>query len=288
MQQPSDKSLAGWVDFFSRTELPVLKQTARDLSAVREDVNKLSARAVAQIIAVDPMLTVKVLRYLQQHKHRSQVHEVVQVEQVLIMMGVDAFFEKIPPQPLVQELMQGQTEALVHLLRVIHRAHRASNYAFDWAVRLSDLRYEEVRIAALLHDLAEMLMWCYAPQEMLKICVMQAHDKTLRTRTAQESVFGFSLFELQHELVKAWELPQLLLTLMDDNSANHPRVRNVVLAVNLARHSANGWDDAALPDDYKDIAELLRMTAEQVELMIGVDAGILCDPNKPHPSAAAE
>ncbi len=42
-------------------------------------------------------------------------------------------------------------------------------------------------------------------------------------------------------------------------NADQPRVRNVQLAVNLARHSANGWDDAALPDDYKDIGELLRV-----------------------------
>jgi hypothetical protein len=69
---------------------------------------------------------------------------------------------------------------------------------------------------------------------------------------------------------------------MDDENAQNPRVKNVVLAVNLARHSANGWDDAALPDDYKDIGELLRMSAEQVMVMVGADAGIVCDLNKPH------
>jgi hypothetical protein len=69
---------------------------------------------------------------------------------------------------------------------------------------------------------------------------------------------------------------------MDDENAKQPRVRNVELAVNLARHSANGWDDAALPDDYKDIGELLRTPAEQVMVMVGADAGIICDLNKPH------
>ena len=69
---------------------------------------------------------------------------------------------------------------------------------------------------------------------------------------------------------------------MDDANANQPRVRNVQLAVNLARHSANGWDDAALPDDYKDIGELLRTSAEQVMLIVGAEAGIVCDLSKPH------
>lgn len=281
MQQET-KGLDHWVSYLSQADIPVLKQTARDLAALREDQNKLSARAVAQVIAVDPMMTVKVLRYLQAHKRRSQIHEVVQVEQALIMMGVDAFFDKTPARPLVQDAMQGQMDALIQLLHVIHRSHRASEYAYDWAVRLSDLHYEEIRIAALLHDLAEMVMWCFAPQEMLKIRAMQQEDKTLRTKAAQEQVFGFNLSDMQKQLVKKWELPELLLTLMDDACGNQQRVRNVVCAVNLARHSANGWDDAALPDDYKDIAELLRMKPELVMVMVGADAGTVCDLSKPH------
>lgn len=281
--QQDIKGLEQWVDFLSRADIPVLKQTARELTALHQDENRLSARGAAQIIVVDPMMTVKLLRFLQAHKHRRQEHEVVLVEQALIMLGVESFYNKIPPQPLVQEVMQGELQALVQLLHVIHRSHRASEYAFDWAVRLSDLHYEEVRIAALLHDLAEMLMWCFAPKQMLSIHAMQQQDKTLRTRAAQEQVFGFSLFDMQKRLVKEWSLPELLLTLMDDANSNHSRVRNVVLAVNLARHSANGWDDAALPDDYTEIATLLRMTPEQVMVMLGVDAGIVCDLDKPHP-----
>jgi HD-like signal output (HDOD) protein len=282
MQRPESKELGQWVAYLSQADLPVLKQTARDLAGLHEDQNKLSARSVASVIAVDPMMTVKLLRYLQQNKHRSQTSEVALVEQALIMMGVEAFYNKIPAAPTVQDLLNGHMEALVQLLHVLHRAHRASEYAYDWAVRLSDLHYEEVRIAALLHDLAEMLMWCYAPQEMMRIRAIQQQDKTLRSRAVQEQVLGFALGDLQKMLVKQWELPELLLTLMDDQNAQKPRVRNVLLAVNLARHSANGWDDAALPDDYKDVAGLLRMTPEQVMVMLGVQAGTICDISKPH------
>jgi HD-like signal output (HDOD) protein len=144
------------------------------------------------------------------------------------------------------------------------------------------LHYEEIRIAALLHDLAEILMWCFAPQDMLKIHSIQLQDKSLRSRAVQEQVLGFALADLQKALVQKWELPELLLTLMDDANAKQQRVRNVQLAVNLARHSANGWDDAALPDDYKDIGALLRTPPDQIMLMVGADAGIVCDLSKPH------
>lgn len=277
------KSLEDWVAFLSQAEIPVLKQTARELAALHEDAENISARDVALAIARDPMMTVKLLRHLQHFKHRSQEHEVVEVEQALLMMGVEGFFSKLPAKPLVDELLRGHMSALVCLLRVVHRSQRASAYAFDWAVRLRDLHFEEVRIAALLHDLAEMLMWCFAPSEMLKIHAMQQHDKNLRSQDVQEQVLGFPLFALQLALAREWSLPQLLLTLMDDECAAQPRVKNVILAVNLARHSANGLDDAALPDDYKGIGELLGMEAEDVMVVIGVEEGVVCALDKPHP-----
>jgi len=282
MQQPNVKGMEGWVEFLTNADIPVLKQTERDLAVLHLDQNKLSARGVAQAISIDPMMTVKLLRYLQLHKHSSQTSEVALVEQALIMLGVEAFFTKIPAHPTVQDLLSGHMDALVRLLHRVHRAHRASEYAYDWAVRLSDLHYEEVRIAALLHDVAETLLWCFAPQDMMKIREIQYRDKTIRTRAAQEQVLGFAVADLQKSLVQKWNLPELLLMLMDDQNATQPRVRNVELAVNLARHSSNGWDDAALPDDYKDIGELLRMPADQVMVMVGADAGIICDLNKPH------
>ncbi|PIY05610.1 MAG: metal-dependent hydrolase, partial [Gallionellaceae bacterium CG_4_10_14_3_um_filter_60_1069] len=220
--------------------------------------------------------------YLQQHKRRSQTSEVVQVEQALLMLGVEAFYNKVPASPNVQDTMQGQTPALIELLHVVHRSHRSSEYARDWAIRLNDMHYEEVRVAALLHDLAEMLLWCYAPQQMLQIRALQQQDKTLRSRVAQEHVLGFNLPDLQKVLVKEWSLPQLLLELMDDSNAGKPRVRNVTLAVNLARHSANGWNDAALPDDYRDMGALLRIPPAEAMALVVPDEGNACDLDKPH------
>lgn len=277
-----NKELDRWVALLSHADLPVLKQTARDLAELRKDEDNLTAISIAEVIARDPMMTVKLLRYLQQHKHRIQTAEVVQVEQALLMLGVDPFYKNVPAQPLAEDMLKSHMVALPPMLRVVHRSHRASEYAKDWAARMRDLHYEEVRVAALLHDIAEILMWCFAPDRMLEIRAMQQKDKTLRSRDVQQQIFGFPLIDLQRELAILWGLPELLLTLMNDSSANQPRVRNVVLAVNLARHSANGWDDAALPDDYKDIGELLRMPAAEVMVMVGAEAGIVCDLNQPH------
>ena len=257
-----------WLAFLGAAEIPVLKQTARELDALREDAARLDTRSIAQVIKRDPLMTVKLLNRFQRLKSRSG-RDIIQVEQALMMLGMNPFFEQVPARPLVEDLLRGNLDALRGLLRVVRRSRRAAEFATEWAAHRVDLHYEDIRIAALLHDLAELLLWCLAPERMLEVRRRQVNDSTLRSRAAQEAVFGVALADLQAGLARMWALPELLLKLMDDASANEPRVRNVKLAVDLARHSADGWTDAALPDDYVRIADLLRSTPEQVKAMVG-------------------
>lgn len=267
-QQPQD--LAGWVTFLQHADIPVLKHTARELERLRADEAQLNARTAAKVVDDDPLMTVKLLRYLQAHKRRSQTQEVVQVEQAILMMGFDTFYRDIPAIPIVETLLHTHLDALVHLLHTVRRAQRAAHYAYDWALRLHDLHAEEVFVCALLAHVTEMLMWCFNTDAMLEIRKRQDADKTLRSRDLQNEILGFVGADLQRALIAEWHLPQLLQDLLDSSQAHTSRVRNVTLAVNLARHSAKGWDDAALPDDYSEIGDLLRMDTERLKVLIGV------------------
>jgi len=278
MSQPVSRKLSDWVNFLTRAEIPVLKQTARNLAVLTKDEQNLNARSYANVVKNDPLMTVKLMRYMQDHKHRCQEHDVMEAEQIVMMLGLETLLKKIPPNPLVEEVLgRNNISALIHLLKTAHRSNMAASYAYDWAIRLHDLHFADIRLAALLHDIAEMLMWCFAPVEMLKIKQLQKQNKALRSAAVQEKILGFTLNQLQHELAVRWKLPELLITLMDDEHAKLRRVRNVILAVNLARHSANGWDDAALPDDYEEISKLLHLPACDVMTIVGA--------NKQHESA---
>lgn len=263
MSQQS-KSMADWLALFSQADIPVLQLTARDLKRLQEDDDQCDARNVANVVTDDPLMTVKLLRYIQTHKRRSQQQELVDVKQMLLMMGLGTFFRELPAEPLVEDLLRGKVGALVHLLKTVRRAQRSANFAFDWALRQHDMHAQEVLVSTLLFHVSEMLMWCFNPEQMLEIDALLTANPGMRSADAQRQVMGFAGAELQRQLVAAWDLPELLQQLMDPKYANTPRVRTVRLAVNLARHSAKGWDDAALPDDYKEIGKLLRMEPEQV------------------------
>lgn len=268
-QELASKDINTWISFIRNAEIPVLKHTAREMARLKEDEDNLSARAISTAVLNDPMMVFKVLSFSQNHRGKKQLQDLVQADQAILMMGITSFFTNLSPKVLVEDMLKTNLPALMHLLKLVRRAHQAAHFAADWATHLADLHAEEVRTAALLHDLSEMLMWCFAPDKMNAIYAMQQADKSLRSAAAQEEVLGFKLLDLQKELVQAFQLPPLLSKLMQNSASSEQRVRNVTLAVNLARHSANGWDDAALPDDYTDIAELLRMDVARVMRIVG-------------------
>jgi HD-like signal output (HDOD) protein len=262
------KRLEEWLAYLGQADIPVLKNSARELDRLRADESLLNPRSIANVVTDDPLMTVKLLRFLQSHKHRNQTYELVDVKQALLMLGVDTFFREVPAAPVVEDMLQEHIEALVQLLQTVRRAQRSAYYAYDWALRLHDLHAEEVHVSTLLAHVTEMLMWCFSPVQMLDIRRLQRADSALRSADAQKRVLGFTGVELQRQLAIDWRLPELLQNLLDPALAKTSRVRNVTLAVNLARHSAQGWDNAALPDDYRDIGDLLRMEPERVMALV--------------------
>lgn len=256
------QDLETWVLYFSGAELPILRQTARRLEEARQNIDAVNGRDIANIVLQDPLMAVRVLAYIQPFVGKRLRSDITTIGGAVMMLGIEPFFQRFENPITIEAMLADEPQALLGVLQVIRRVQRASRYAHDWAFARHDMNPEEVALAALLHDLSEILLWCFAPRLAIRIRAMQQADRALRSATAQEQVLGIRLFDLQLALCRAWHLPELLKTLMDDAHAERPRVQNVTLAVNLARHSANGWNDAALPDDYAAIGKLLHINPE--------------------------
>jgi HD-like signal output (HDOD) protein len=254
--------LATCVDFLSKAEMPILRQTVRKLEEARQNIDKVSGRDITAIVLQDPLMAVRVLAYIQPFRGKHLRSDITTIANAVMMLGIEPFFKKFEAPTTIETLLKGEPQALLGVLQVVRRVQRASHYAHDWAFERHDMNIEEVALAALLHDLAEILLWCFAPKMAIEIRDRLQADKSLRSVTAQEQVLGFRLFDLQSALCHAWHLPELLNMLMDDANAHLPRVQNVRLAVNLARHSITDWNNAALPDDFAAIEKLLHINRE--------------------------
>lgn len=261
-----------WVALFSNNPLPVLRVTKRRLDEMRQNIDRVDARELARVILQDPIMTVRVLAFIQPIHGKSLQHDITTIASAVMMMGIHPFFRHFSELNTLEEMLKGEDpHALLGVLKIIRRAQRAADYAQDWAIWRQDLNMEEVRIAALLHDLAEILVWSFAPKLGLAINHMQQAYPTMRSADAQNTILGMAFPDIQIALCKVWNLPALLTHLIDDENATQPRVQNVSCAVRLARHSSHGWDDPALPDDYTDIGRLLNITPETVRQRLGLE-----------------
>ena len=256
------RGVEGWVAVWRSADIPVLDDTSMSIEELRAREDAVDARLLAETINGDPLMCLKLLAHVSTHRSSRRITDAETATAALVMMGIGPFFRNFARQPTVQERLAGHPDALAGLQAVLRRARRAAAFALGFAVHRMDHDAEVIHEAALLHDFAEMLLWCHAPYLALAIAEAQRADPSLRSAVAQKSTLGVELAEVQQALMKAWRLPELLVRISDDHHASAPQVRNVHLAIRLARHTSNGWDNAALPDDVHDIATLLNLGHE--------------------------
>jgi HD-like signal output (HDOD) protein len=262
-----------WAALWRQAEIPVLRETAEQIEALRAREDEVDAHLLAPVISADPLMCLKLLAHVSSHRSSRRVTDTETATAALVMMGIGPFFRNFGPQPTVQDKLADDAGALDGLMRLLARSQRAARFALGFAVHRMDLDAEVIHEAALLHDFAEMLLWCHAPTLALDIEQRQQMDPALRSTTVQRQVLGVELVDVQQALMRAWRLPELLVRISNDHHDTAPQVRNVVLAMRLARHTKDGWDNAAIPDDVRDISQLLNLRpASTLKLLHDLDS----------------
>jgi HD-like signal output (HDOD) protein len=252
-------SLGAWAAWMRNAPIPVQARTAAEVAELAANEDAVDAHLLAEAVGNDPLMTLKVLSHVGMTSRRAT--DVETVTGALVLMGVGPFFRQFAELNTIEATLADEPEALAGALAVLGRSHRAARFALGFAAHRLDPDAAVIHGAALLHDFAELLLWCHAPGLALEIARRQRADSTLRSATVQREVLGVTLGELQQLLMKSWRLPELLIQLDGDKHVDRTQVKYVLLAVRVARHTAAGWDNAALPDDVADIAALLQLGA---------------------------
>lgn len=270
IEQPLPDSDA-WIAFFAQADLPVLRYSVNELTRLRENADHTNGRVLAGAILHDPLLTLRVLAYIETHRRQRQTTDITTIDRAIMMIGIMPFFRDFQNLPVVEDQLKEHPQAMVGLFKAITRARQAAHWAHDWAMLRRDVDVDEITLATLLHDIAELMMWLLAPKLALQVRNAQLAQPHQRSAVLQKEIYGVPLYQLKLALTQAWRLPALLAQLVDHRQVENPRVRNVKLAIDLARHSANGWNDSALPDDFKGIRDLLHVNQETLVRRLDVD-----------------
>ncbi|WP_019560521.1 HDOD domain-containing protein [Caldimonas manganoxidans] len=261
-------TLEAWTAHFAAATIPVLPRTAESIDWLATRQDDLDAHSIAEFLAGDPLMALKLFSHvasLRRPGHEDDDEEVVTetLTAALVYLGVGPFFRAFQHLQTTEDLLQAHPQARDGLHEVLTRAARAAVFALGFAVHRMDSDAPALYHAALLHDFAEMLLWCHAPDLALEIRHRQRRDPRLRSAQAQWDVLHIRLTDLEQALMRTWRLPRVWRRLTDDHAAVHdPQARCVTLAIRLARHTQHGWDNPAVPDDITDIAALLNLSPE--------------------------
>lgn len=268
-------TLPAWVKALADAEIPVLPHTVAELGQLREIEDArgtVDASMLADALSADPLMTLKVLVHVSRYCTRLSVEPPESLTGAIVMLGITPFFNTFNEPPTVIDWLNTAPDAISGLLKVVTRARRSAHFAMSFALRRQDEDAAIVHQAALLHDFAEMLLWCHAPKLAQEMAQRLQTDHTLRSAAVQKVVLGMPLSAVAHELMRVWQLPDMLIKCTDDRRAQDPQVRSVMLGVRIARHTQHGWDSphaqAALHDDVSEVAKLLTLSHEVAERLL--------------------
>ena len=264
---PAD--LAGWAAQFDHASLPVLAATADALQELQANEDAVDAHLLAELLVGDPLMVLKLLAHVAHLRRGREGSDTETVTAALVMLGIPPFFRAFGQQATVEAQLAAQPEALQGFMRVLQRSRRAARFAMGFAVHRMDHDAEVIYEAALLHDFAELLLWLRAPALAFEIDRRKQADPTLRSAATQRELLHIELDQLEHALMLKWRLPALLVQITDEQATQATaQRRNVQLAIRVARHSAEGFDNPALPDDTNDVASLLNISAEATDRLL--------------------
>lgn len=234
-------------------------QALRDLLPRREEV---TAREVASVVLADPLATLQLLHSLNKRVMERYGTEVPTVEGALMMLGLGVYLDAARRLTLVENTQTGKDPHVQRALYALaRRAQHAAWQAHDFAVLHTDVRAEEVRVAALLAFAPEMLLWLRRPE--IAAAVRRAR-RSAPNADPLRTVLGTPAHPLRVRVLEDWSLPPLTLDLLGDDNAARARQSIINACVEIATRADRGWWDEQLLTAYVSLAGVENTPVEDI------------------------
>ena len=186
------------------------------------------------------------------------------VTSALVMLGISPFFRAFGAQAAVEDRLAAMPDALAGFRRCLARARRGADLALAFAVHRADPEAASLHASVLLHEAAQMLVWCHAPALALQVDASLGAEPGLRSAAAQERALGTTYDDIQRALAERWNLLGVLVETVEAGRAARPSDRIREVAVRMARHAGLPWDHPALVDDIEETGVILNLAPDAV------------------------
>jgi hypothetical protein len=266
--------LAAWSQYLTGQPIPVLLDTAEELSLLAEVEARrgtVDAHLIDEAVGDDPLMTLRVLTHVAQHRTHRQVTDVDTVTGAVVLMGIGPFFDTFSPLLVLDDHLDAHPGAVAEIHRLIRRAWCAARLVTEFALLHADGHASTLQKAALLHGHADILLWCHAPALAQALRDRCAQDPAQDRSHHERAVLNIELRTLEHQLARDWGLPASLRRLTDPDDARslvllQPQRRLLEIALTLAdRLDREGPQASPTLEELEELSTLLTLSTPSVQ-----------------------
>lgn len=215
---------------------PIMRRTQEMLEC--EDDPVVSIEQMVMVVANDPGLAVNLLRKANTTPHEHLNHRLTNIEYLIMMYGMNRVRQLSRTLPVLENVVK--PEILQRIRNSIGRATLCATLSREWAMMRRDMVATEVYLAALLHNVGEIGLWLFAPEETAKVDALASGGNMSRDE-AYYLTLGYSQEQLSAELNRKWNMPSLVLDALNSANSLHPRVLGIMLSYQLTHFRDCGW-----------------------------------------------
>ncbi|TCJ15333.1 HDOD domain-containing protein [Parasulfuritortus cantonensis] len=237
-----------WAAYLEPLDPPVKQATKwalDELLANRGDL--LAPKDLAGLMLEDPLFSLRLLKEANRRLPRHLARDITAPLGAVLALGTATYSQLLREAEVADENNAGFVVCEWRAVLAARIAHLFGSYHYD-------LDPDELALATLLANLAEIELWAFAPELPQAALDVLARGGAERSDQAQHQACGFDFRELTLLLCERWQLPTLIVQLIRGDQSLRARLAR--LAVDTARHLGNGPDDPALPHDVAEAAHL--------------------------------
>ncbi len=247
------RTVQEWISLLTGEPLPVMRRT---LTQVRDllDQSSVNHTRLSEVIARDPGFSLNIIRRLISLPTPPR-EEISRISLAIPLLGMDRVEQAARSLPCLEDRLQGPPRR--GLINGYSQAIHAARYAQSIAEWRRAPESKDLYTAALLHNLAEMALWCADPDTMSNIHrrILNGDD---RENVARE-MLGATFEELSVQLSLTWHLPASIERAQGLSNSYLPAPLTVMLASAIARESSLGWDRPETLESLELLAEFLEI-----------------------------
>jgi putative nucleotidyltransferase with HDIG domain len=212
-----------------------------DLAALPDTVQKVnkaidapdsSVADVARLISTDAGLTTRFLRTVNSPFYRLPA-KVVDMEKAVSILGFRRTRDLVLATTVLERFAKNTTH-LVRMREFFNHAFLCATYAEELARRLG-VKTEGMFVAALIHNIGELVLWMALPEIMRQVAEQQ-RQQAAPGYLVEQQILGYDHATVGAALQRRWEFPPLLISVAGYHHQpdRSPAFRKEVAIVQLA------------------------------------------------------